>query len=256
MSSSTSTYWEQSPRNAHLDIIAGWCFSEDGSRSPAIRVLPRGEVSVLFSAPAAGEAWESMLLGATTKASIVQQAEPRLQIQLRLAPGAAASIFATDLRPLRDEAIPLPEVWGHATESLLGGLARARSWRDRRMAIEAFLAKQRTSIASGGELVRRATQMIRREQGRIRVNTLCTRLEVPPRKLERAFAHHLGVGPKLLARIVRFRTAREALLEGEPATRVALGAGYSDQAHMTREFRTFSGVPPSLLDSRSVLSGS
>ena len=45
--------------------------------------------------------------------------------------------------------------------------------------------------------------------------------------------------------ILRFRAAHGSLSSGTPASRVALDAGYSDQAHMVREFRKIAGVTPS-----------
>jgi AraC-like DNA-binding protein len=243
-----SKYWEQSAGDDRASVIQGWCFSEDESHPPPIRVLPDGEVSILFSAPASGETWEATLLGATTRASIVIQDEPRVQIQARLAPGAGSSVFGMDFRDFRDAAVPLADVWGRPRANmLLEALSSADSWPNRRSAIEVVFAHAGGAIAPAAELVRRARAAIRRGRGRLRIDAVCETLGTHPRQLERAFAHHLGISPKLLSRIVRFRCAREALRDGEPAAQVALATGYSDQAHMTREFRAFAGVPPSLL---------
>ncbi len=55
----------------------------------------------------------------------------------------------------------------------------------------------------------------------------------------------MGVSPKRLARILRFRSAYVALARGGAQTEVALEAGYSDQAHLLRDFRELAGAPPS-----------
>jgi len=52
--------------------------------------------------------------------------------------------------------------------------------------------------------------------------------------------------PKTLARVLRFR---KALAEFNPQTiidfsQVAAESGYSDQAHMIRDFKDFSGLTP------------
>jgi AraC-like DNA-binding protein len=54
------------------------------------------------------------------------------------------------------------------------------------------------------------------------------------------------MSPKRYARLMRFRSLL-ASLRHAPADALgllALEAGYSDQAHMTREFRAFAGVTP------------
>ena len=67
-----------------------------------------------------------------------------------------------------------------------------------------------------------------------------------PRWLERHFQAAVGVTPKRLARLVRFRRA-VATLEAdgsEGGAAVALDHGYYDQAHFITEFRAFAGDAP------------
>ncbi|MGH3680741.1 MAG: AraC family transcriptional regulator, partial [Natronosporangium sp.] len=52
-----------------------------------------------------------------------------------------------------------------------------------------------------------------------------------------------GYGPKLLARILRFRHATGLAAAGLRFAEVAAVAGYADQAHLAREVRELSGVP-------------
>ncbi len=69
------------------------------------------------------------------------------------------------------------------------------------------------------------------------------------RQLRRRFADAVGYGPKTLQRILRFQRFL-ALAEREAApdlARLALDAGYADQAHLTRETRRLAGIPPAAL---------
>lgn len=69
---------------------------------------------------------------------------------------------------------------------------------------------------------------------------------VSPRHLERLFAREVGLPPKTLLRILRFR-ATLARLEAAPpgsAAAVALEGGYADQAHLCRDARDLAGGAP------------
>jgi AraC-like DNA-binding protein len=97
-----------------------------------------------------------------------------------------------------------------------------------------------------GPHVRTAVRLIYATCGRVRVRWLADQVNLSVSQLEREFKRHVGVGPKLLA-----RQARVAALAAE-ATRVqspdlawlAYRYGFSDQAHLTREFGEFMGLTP------------
>ena len=60
------------------------------------------------------------------------------------------------------------------------------------------------------------------------------------------FRHEFGVSPKLLARILRFDRAVRLIGAGRVAglADLAAASGYADQAHLSREFRIFTGSAP------------
>ncbi len=69
---------------------------------------------------------------------------------------------------------------------------------------------------------------------------------VSARQLGRLFARHLGVAPKVAARVLRFQSALRTLMRdpGCSLAEVAAAAGYFDQAHFIRDFRRFTGGVP------------
>ena len=76
-----------------------------------------------------------------------------------------------------------------------------------------------------------------------------TALGIGDRQLRRRFADAVGYGPKTLERVLRFQrflalAAREAAPD---LARLALEAGYADQAHLTRECSRLAGLPPAAL---------
>ncbi|MEP6622588.1 MAG: AraC family transcriptional regulator [bacterium] len=69
---------------------------------------------------------------------------------------------------------------------------------------------------------------------------------VPPAELSRAFRVHVGCAPAAYLRRARLDAAARALTTtSEPLARVALNAGYYDQAHFSRAFRAAFAMTPS-----------
>lgn len=90
----------------------------------------------------------------------------------------------------------------------------------------------------------RAWQLLSDARGRISVSRLVELSGWSARRLTSVFTAEYGLGPKQAARLFRFDHARRRVESGEPVSEVAAGCGYSDQAHLTREFATFTGHPP------------
>ncbi|MEU3836555.1 helix-turn-helix domain-containing protein [Streptomyces microflavus] len=87
---------------------------------------------------------------------------------------------------------------------------------------------------------------VRTDRSVRRVGQLARSAGLSPRTLQRLFSAYVGVGPKWV--ILRYRI-HEALerAESEPAVdwaRLAADLGYSDQAHLVRDFTATVGVPP------------
>lgn len=66
------------------------------------------------------------------------------------------------------------------------------------------------------------------------------------RRLVPAFRAAIGLAPKQYQRLVRFQRAVRAMRgsDPEPLAAIAATCGYADQAHLSREFKEFSGLTP------------
>ncbi|MBX9600909.1 MAG: helix-turn-helix transcriptional regulator [Bryobacteraceae bacterium] len=86
-------------------------------------------------------------------------------------------------------------------------------------------------------------------RGAVEVDALARSAGVSARQLERAFDERVGLSPKTLARILRFRAAlQEGSRPGATWADVAQACGYFDQSHLIRDFREFAGAPPAMSD--------
>ncbi|ROO89321.1 AraC family transcriptional regulator [Actinocorallia herbida] len=131
-------------------------------------------------------------------------------------------------------------------------LGEAADWPARFTLIEEFLL---------GRLDRRGAGEVRPEvafgwrrllqtRGAVGVADLAAETGWSERYLRRRFTEQVGMPPSALRRIVRFDAARTTLrartVRGAPLglAELAFAAGYTDQAHLSREFRAFTGLPP------------
>lgn len=69
--------------------------------------------------------------------------------------------------------------------------------------------------------------------------------ELSPYHLLRVFKSFIGIAPHAYLIQRRVESVRSQIIKGRPLKVIADATGYSDQAHLSREFRRFYGVPPS-----------
>jgi AraC-like DNA-binding protein len=157
-------------------------------------------------------------------------------IGVRLRPGAAGAALGLPASELRDLTVDAADVLGRdVAAALLETLAAG--------ADPHALLLRAVELRGGGEpdpLVRAAVVALGRP--RARVEEIAAELGVSSRQLQRRVIDAVGYGPKMLARVLRFRRL-QALPLAELAE-LALDAGYADQAHMTVEVTRLAGVPP------------
>ncbi len=78
------------------------------------------------------------------------------------------------------------------------------------------------------------------------LETLSKLAEISPFHLTRLFKQRYGLPPHALQTQLRLRHARRKLLEGSAVGTVALEVGFSDQSHLTRQFKRVYGVTPAV----------
>lgn len=176
-----------------------------------------------------------------------------------LAPGRRVSLVAVRFRPaalgaflggvhaveLTDLDLPLEDVVGHRLREVGERLAAAPSGERIRLLGEVLTADV-SRAAPVDPVVAAAVDWIASTGGRIRVGEVASRVGLSRRHLERQFLAAVGLTPKRLARIVRFRHLLGRLDEGDRFgwSGLALACGYYDQAHLIRDFRELADCTP------------
>lgn len=133
-----------------------------------------------------------------------------------------------------------------ASPAASGTLANASLGR----AATAAPSRALAAAPAGQLLAMRAVAALEGSGGSVRVEALAAALGVSRQYLAAQFRDHVGLQPKLFARICRFRAARNAALAKGPGRHghdwaaLALDSGYFDQSHLIRDFHDFAGTSP------------
>lgn len=124
--------------------------------------------------------------------------------------------------------------WGVAAE------AAAETWSDP-------LAAHFSARPADQRMVE-ATATLELRSGQMRIAQLAEAAGLGLRQFQTRFSALVGLTPKQFARICRLQATLRALdLEDEPLADTALAAGFSDQAHATRELVRLTGHTPARL---------
>jgi transcriptional regulator GlxA family with amidase domain len=94
--------------------------------------------------------------------------------------------------------------------------------------------------------IERALAMLGERRGNVGVESVARRAGVTRRHLERRFQDEVGLGVKEMARLARLHAALALIERPSPpgAAEVAARCGFSDQAHLIRECRAWTGRTP------------
>jgi AraC-like DNA-binding protein len=109
--------------------------------------------------------------------------------------------------------------------------------------IEEFLIS-RVNQTGPDKLVLTALSLIHKSKGKIRIKELTERLHISQSPLEKRFRQAVGASPKKFASIVRLKNAVRHYANENSLTSLSYEAGFYDQAHFIKEFKTFTGETP------------
>lgn len=168
-------------------------------------------------------------------------------IQVNLTPRGAHALLGRETRDFTGlvtelDALRLPE-------SVSAALVEETSWRARISAVLHTLALRIEKAPDQSNVVRWAVERIDRSHGALRIDGLAQELGYSRKYLHARFFDEVGLAPKRYAELRRFQHVVERLRTG-PVTsfaRLAVETGYSDQAHLAREVRRFSGASSTAL---------
>lgn len=93
-------------------------------------------------------------------------------------------------------------------------------------------------------LVLETVRRIRNTNGNLRVKELLRGMPISRDSYEKRFRQTIGTSPKQFANLIRMKSLIEHYSSFQTLTEVAQEAGYFDQAHFIKDFKTFTGLTP------------
>lgn len=193
------------------------------------RVLPDGCMDLIAIEDAL------VVAGPDTTAHVEEAVPGARYAALRFAPGTGPSILGVPALELRDQRVPLADLWPRAS---------VRRLSDRLAGAQDLAAALDEAVAA---LSRRddplIVEVVARLRGGATVAATAGAVELGERQLHRRCLAAFGYGPKTLVRILRMNRALALARAGTPFASAAALSGYADQAHLSREVRALAGVP-------------
>jgi AraC-like DNA-binding protein len=193
------------------------------------------------------------LVGPTSELSTRELTGSGWAVGVLLQPAAGTLVSGRSVDQLADQVLPITEAAGldgaRLTDDVRRVVGDAAADPDVRMqAVLVMEEALRTlpPVDEEGLLVNAIVEYVEGDTEVQRVSQVCEKFAISERSLQRLTARRIGLGPKWLIQRRRLHEVAERLRGPEPPdlARVAADLGYSDQAHLTRDFRRVTGLTP------------
>lgn len=227
-------------------IDAYWVASSTQSKTTEEKILPDGCVDIILNAGSdcrvesenfVMKQNKMYLVGAMTKYKVTLMHRTNHLFGIRFKPGAF-SLFCHNyqLHGLTDQTVELDDTWLHGIKKLK------------------FSAKDlnhffNTKLDNNLPPVLNIVRDIQQQRGNARITELAEKHYHTTRQIERLFKKHVGISPKELSNITRYREALNIIQQGSNLSLqdIANICGYYDHSHLSKDIKRYTGNHPSQL---------
>jgi AraC-like DNA-binding protein len=179
---------------------------------------------------------DQLMVAGPDATAFVSQASPGISYTgVRFAPGTGPAVFGIPAYELRDQRVPLDDLWPAGEVRRLA--EQVHHAPDPGEALEQIAAAR---LGPPDPVIGEVAARLRAGAP---VAATAEAVGLGERQLHRRSLAAFGYGPKTLFRILRMRRALDLARAGSPFATVAATAGYADQAHLAREVKDLAGVP-------------
>ncbi|QIB47726.1 helix-turn-helix transcriptional regulator [Streptomyces aureoverticillatus] len=190
---------------------------------------------------AAKSTYTSVFAGMQSRARLGEHDGRLSGVEIVIAPWAAYTLFRTPMNALANQLVEPADLLGPRFQCLDERLEACPDWATRFALLDSTLTQWHLDGPRGSARVLWAWQRLNSTAGRIPVHALARECGWSERHLERRFEQQLGLLPKTAGRVLRLRGAVGLLAQGYNGASAASLSGYSDQGHLSREFKNMTG---------------
>jgi AraC-like DNA-binding protein len=170
-------------------------------------------------------------------------------IRVDFVPGGMYRMLGIPMHELFDCGFDASDFFGSEMKTLNEQLQHLTNLEAGKNIVEKFLLKK---VESGKSILPfdAAMSVLMKHDGNMSIENTASLSCLSVKQFERKCRERIGMNPKVYARILKFSKAYR-LHEAFPQTSwidIAYQAGYYDQMHMIRDFKTFAGVNPSVIE--------
>jgi AraC-like DNA-binding protein len=245
------------PLQPFVDCL--WHFQGYSVTHTRERALPTGTIEVVFNlgeerarifhddADLDGQEFrESVVCGPQSSYFVLDTSRPGTVLGIHFRPGGATPFLGFPSHELTDRHVALEDIWGPNARQLRAQLVEAASPTAMFALLERALVARLTRPPLIHPAVALALHQLNTMPAVARIRDVQGETGYSPKYFIDLFRNSVGLTPKLYCRIQRFQTVINQLANNRRVewALVALDSGYSDQPHLNREFRAFSGVTP------------
>lgn len=208
-----------------------------GKRS-ACDVLPDGCIDLTFEIT--NREVTPYLFGSSTQKYSFQTTIDAKYFGIRFRPGFMPLLDDYKPSDLINSHVQLAHL--HLLKSEAEFLGENSSWESKILWSHDFV--QRFVRFSENPRIKDLLTYFRQEEGVFDLEETIEKTGYSIRQTQRYFQESIGLGPKMLSRILRMQKALRLLKSSSSLAGVAVECGYYDQSHMTNDFKKFLGKTP------------
>ena len=166
-------------------------------------------------------------------------------IAVAFRPAGAHAFLQLPLSELTGQVVPLDALWGSFAAEMWDRVRNETEPEGRVRVLEGLLAQRFTTPLAREERIRRAVERLLCSPAEP-VSGLADRSGISRKHLSAEFRRVVGTTPRMLKRLLRLQRVLDGIDAIGPASWAgfALQHGFSDQAHLVREFRALTGSTP------------
>ena len=187
-------------------------------------------------------AGSSVVGGARATYYVRDVSGPSSSVGAQLRPGAAEALFGVTADELAGRHTSLGDLWGAEAAWTAEQLMEPAMAHQRIDRLESILTARVRLRRIMHPVVPFALERLRSGAG---IRRVVHASGYSHRTVLTLFRRSVGLTPKEFGRVLRFQHALRRVSSATTLVELAMSAGYSDQAHFSREFKAFAGVTPS-----------